>query len=114
MQRDLVAYYWDIVDAIDAIASFCDGLSYEQYSGSLLVQSAVERKFEIIGEAMRQMEQLFPGSLHGVPDSNRAKALRNRLAHGYFDIEQKILWDAIREDLPPLRTQLKSLMPEIG
>jgi uncharacterized protein with HEPN domain len=53
MQRDLGAYLWDMAKAIGHIQSFTAGMSYEEYIASSLVQSAVEREFEIIGEAMK-------------------------------------------------------------
>lgn len=47
-------YLFDIREACDAINGFVSGLTLEQYKESLLVRSAVERQFEIIGEALRQ------------------------------------------------------------
>ena len=110
MRRNLAVYRQDVLDAIDAIESFCHDLTFESYEASLLVRSAVERQFEIIGEAMRQMEEHFPGSLNGLSQGAQAKAVRNRLAHGYFSIDQGVLWQAVQEDLPVLRAEIEVLL----
>ena len=110
MRRSLAVYRQDVLDAIDAIESFCQEFSFESYEDNLLVRSAVERQFEIIGEAMRQMEEFFPGSLDGISHGPQARAVRNRLAHGYFTIDQGVLWQAVQKDLPVLRAEIEALL----
>lgn len=92
MQRDLEAFYLDVVQAIDAIMEFCSSLEEEDYLASKLVQAAVERKLEVIGEAMRRANVCFPGSIDTVPEAKAAIGLRNRLAHGYETIHQSTMW----------------------
>jgi uncharacterized protein with HEPN domain len=82
MQRSLCAYLQDILDAAQAIHEFSDGMQMESFGADDLVRSAVERKFEIIGEALRQASQFFPGSIDSVPDLRDAVNQRNRIAHG--------------------------------
>jgi len=66
----------------------------------------VERNLEIIGEALAQASQLFPGSLDTVSELKYVKAQRNRIAHGYFNVDAARLWKAIHEDLPLLRGKI--------
>ena len=61
MQHDLEAYLWDISHSIEQITAFIAGLTIDDYLANELVQSAVERKFEIIGEAIKQANHRFPG-----------------------------------------------------
>lgn len=114
MQRDLEAYFWDISHSIEQIQMYVSGISFEQYLANELIQSGVERKFEIIGEAIKQASQLFPGSLDSLPDLSRYAGFRDRLAHGYFNIRQQIVWDAIHIDLPLLYEAVKLLMNGSG
>jgi uncharacterized protein with HEPN domain len=112
MQRDLEAYLWDISHSTDQIQRFVAGLTFEQYLADELVQSGVERKFEIIGEAIKQANQLFPGRLDSLPSLSNYARFRDRLAHGYFAIKQQMVWDAIQDDLPPLQKAVAQLMSE--
>lgn len=59
MQRDLEAYLWDISHSVEQINAFIAGLTIDDYLANELVQSAVERKFEIIGEAIKQANHRF-------------------------------------------------------
>ena len=109
MQRKLCAYLQDVLDAAASIRTFTQGLPYEAFESTDLVRSAVERKFEIIGEALRQASLYFPGSVDSVPDLKDAINQRNRIAHGYFDVDSKVLWDTIKNDLQPLATEVSRL-----
>lgn len=88
---------------------FTSGLACDAFESADLVRSAVERKFEIIGEALRQASQYFPGSVDSVPDLKDAVHQRNRIAHGYFDVDAKVLWDTIKNDLEPLVKEVSRL-----
>jgi uncharacterized protein with HEPN domain len=110
MQRDLEAYLWDISHSIEQIQLYVAGQSFDQYLANELVQSGVERKFEIIGEAMKQASQLFPGRLNSLPDLSNYAGFRDRLAHGYFNVRHQIVWDAIFIDLPLLQKAVALLL----
>ena len=114
MQRDLCSYLWDIDTAAESIVDFTAGLTFEQYRIRDLEQAAVERKFEIIGEALKQAANHFPGSVNSVPDLSAAVGQRDKIAHGYFAIDQKILWNTIERDLPILREEIRRLRVEKG
>jgi uncharacterized protein with HEPN domain len=109
MQRSLCAYLQDVTDAAEAIHDFTDGMQLESFWVDDLVRSAVERKFEIIGEALRQASQFFPGSVDSVPDLKDAVNQRNRIAHGYFDINPGVLWTTKDNDLAPLVAEIERL-----
>jgi uncharacterized protein with HEPN domain len=109
MQRSLCAYLHDILDAAQAIHEFSDGMQMESFGADDLVRSAVERKFEIIGEALRQASQFFPGSVDSVPDLRDAVNQRSRIAHGYFDVNPSVLWRTKEDDLAPLVEEVKRL-----
>jgi uncharacterized protein with HEPN domain len=109
MQRSLCAYLQDILDAAQAINDFSDGLELQSFGANDLVRSAVERKFEIIGEALRQASQFFPGSVDSVPDLKDAVNQRNRIAHGYFEINPSVLWRTKEDDLAALVAEVERL-----
>jgi uncharacterized protein with HEPN domain len=113
MRREIEKYLWDVLEAIEHIRSFHGGLSFAEYQTNRLVQAATEREFEIIGEALRQMETNFPGSTAGLPDVPMAVGMRNRLAHGYFTVDQETLWNAVMDDLPRLEAAVRARVGEI-
>jgi uncharacterized protein with HEPN domain len=112
MARDPKAYVWDAKTAADAIADFVAGRTFEQYKADLLLRSAVERQFEIVGEALNQLSRVAPELAAQVPDIGRIIAFRNILIHGYAIVDDEIVWRATRENLPGLRAKLASLLDD--
>lgn len=109
MQRELCAYLQDLLDASDAIATFTAGMEFTAFETNDLVRSAVERKFEILGEALRQASTLYPGELDSIQAMRQVIGQRNHLAHGYFAIDPLILWDAATKYLPMFRKEVSAL-----
>jgi uncharacterized protein with HEPN domain len=114
MQRDRCAYLEDVLLAGNQILTFTADLEYEHFAANSLVRAAVERKFEIIGEALKQLMQLYPGEIAPTPSSRAAMRQRDRIAHGYFAIDPAILWRTLRVDLPPLLIEIQMLKDSSG
>jgi uncharacterized protein with HEPN domain len=114
MDRDPRAYLWDAKDSADAIAEFVSGRSLDDYLGDRMLRSAVERQFEIVGEALRQLEKTAPSLARKIPELPHAVAFRNILIHGYTAVDDRTVWRTIEEDLPGLRRRLTALLDEIG
>lgn len=73
---------------------------------------AVIRNFEILGEAARNIESTAPEftAAHAEIPWGAAYRLRNQVAHGYFDVDLKVVWQTIQRDLPGLKVQLTALL----
>jgi uncharacterized protein with HEPN domain len=82
MQRDRRAFLWDAREAALAIQAFTAGMDSAKYATNEMVQSAVERKFEIIGEALNQLSKLDSSVAARIPDLPQIVAFRNQLIHG--------------------------------
>lgn len=113
MQCELEKYLYDILESIENIRSFRGDMEFAEYQSNRLVQAATEREFEIIGEALRQIEENHPGETAAFPDVPLAIGMRNRLAHGYFTTDPAILWSAATDDLPRLEAALRERVGEI-
>ena len=100
----------DAKSAADAIVTFLADRTFEHYKSDLLLRSAVERQFEIVGEALNQLSPPAPHLGAQVPDLGRIIAFRNILIHGYAVVDDEIVWRATHENLPALRTKLESLL----
>ena len=112
MQRDSRTFLWDAVHALDSISTFARGRSFDDYDVDELLRSAVERTFEIIGEALNQMSKLDSELAGRVPGLRQIVGLRNVLIHGYALIDNAQVWQTINE-LSGLRAVLAALLVEL-
>lgn len=114
MQRDARAFLWDAHSAAEAILEFVDGKTYKDYSGDRLLRSAVERQFEIIGEALNQLCKIEPQWAEQIPDVPQIVAFRNLLIHGYASVNDMTVWHTIETSLPKLYDTIARLLDEAG
>jgi uncharacterized protein with HEPN domain len=110
MPREPKTYLWDAHEAAEAIERFTSGKDLTSFLDDELLRSAVERQFEIIGEALRQLAMSWPDVAAQVPDHRRIIAFRNILIHGYASIDHETVWHVVQDDLPKLREVLRSLL----
>jgi uncharacterized protein with HEPN domain len=110
MPRDPRAFLWDAREAADAIETFIGGGSFDAFATSPLIHSAVERKFEIIGEALNQLSKSAPDIAKQIPELERIVAFRNLLIHGYAIVDHRRVWEIVQTDLPKLRAAVAALL----
>lgn len=106
------AALWDMIAAIRQIIEFTANLSGEEFLGNILVQRAVEREFEILGEAARRISEDFRQANSAI-DWRNIVNLRNIIAHRYDRVQPDTLWNIIETVLPDLLVQLESLLPPL-
>jgi len=112
MLRDPRAYLWDALHAGDLLAEFSAGRSFTDYQADAMVRSAVERQFEIIGEALNQLSKVDPALASTIPDLPRIVAFRNILIHGYATVDDALVWQVLTEKIPALREVLTKLLDQ--
>ena len=110
-QPDLQALIWDALDASRKAREFAGERTFEEFEASAVTVAAVERMLEIIGEALRQAELADASIASNISNFRAIVGFRNRLAHGYFDIDAGRLWQIVRTNLPTLEHELDSLLP---
>jgi uncharacterized protein with HEPN domain len=110
ISSEAAAFLWDAQRAAERMIRFTAGRSYDDYLEDDMLRSAVERQFEIIGEAFTGLRRLDPALAAQLADLPKAIAFRNVLIHDYAAINHQIVWDAIRDDLPRLRASLTQLL----
>lgn len=110
-QRERRLFLWDIVEAGSEILRFTEGKNFAAYEQDSMLRAAVERKFEIIGEALSQAIRLYPDLRDEIAASQQIIAFRNRLIHGYLALDDNLVWSVIQVYLPPLMYQVKALLP---
>ncbi len=110
MQRDPRAYLWDVREAALSIQAFIASMDEAAYTANDMAQAAVERKFEIIGEALNQLSKLDAGMAARIPDLPHIVAFRNQLIHGYASVRTSTVWHIAHTALPPLLQVVQVLM----
>jgi uncharacterized protein with HEPN domain len=98
------------VQAIEKIQAFTAGIQEAEYLANELLQSAVERKLEILGEAANRISREFQVQ-HSEIDWRNTIGLRNVISHQYDQVEQERLWSIIQTALPSLLNSLLPLLP---
>jgi uncharacterized protein with HEPN domain len=88
------------------------GLSLAEYRSNKTLRFAVERNFEIIGEAVNRLSRLDPDMAAQIPDQRRIVAFRNLLIHAYDVIDDAQVWDVVTGSLPAFHQQVEALLHE--
>jgi uncharacterized protein with HEPN domain len=99
----------DILDSAEKIIIYTKSLTYETFIEDSKTIDAVIRNFEIIGEAANRLPDELKDNSSAI-DWHKIRGLRNRIVHGYFGINYKIIWDIIKDYLPDLISQIKKLV----
>lgn len=94
------------------ILDFTSGVTLDDYVDNKMLRSAVERQFEIIGEALNRLSRIDPDTVSKISRSQRIISFRNILIHGYDIIDNTVVWDVIQQDLPNLQKQVQDLLTE--
>ena len=113
-EQRLADYLAHILEAIERIDTYVSDLDELAFLKSHLVQDAVIRNFEIIGEACNNIEKRYStfAAEHPELPLSSAYQMRNALAHGYFKVDFEVLWKTIHNDLPLLYDQIKAALPK--
>jgi uncharacterized protein with HEPN domain len=106
--RDYALYLKDILEAMEAIEKFVEGIDRDSFQKNDMILSAVIRKFEIIGEATKGIPEMMRNRYPKIPWKEMA-GMRDRLIHFYFGIKYDLVWYTIKDVIP----RIKPLILEI-
>jgi uncharacterized protein with HEPN domain len=103
----------DMLQAIDQIAQYVEGMTWEAFSTDQKTIDAVVRNIEIIGEASRHVPEGIAARYSHIPWT-AMRGMRNILIHEYFLVSLSILWRTVTHNLPPLVPELQRILDENG
>ncbi|RPI74114.1 MAG: DUF86 domain-containing protein [Desulfobacteraceae bacterium] len=112
MKDEILKYLHDIHEAVIAVKCFVKGKQLIDYQDDEMLRSAIERKFEIIGEALSRIQKTAPDVLLRIRNYRDIISFRNILIHGYDSIDDRIVRGVVEEDLDPLAEDIETLLAE--
>jgi uncharacterized protein with HEPN domain len=101
----------DIIDAIDRVADYSEGIDEKTFIENSMIVDAVLRNFIVIGEAIRHVPAEIRDRHEEIPWLD-VQDMRNIVVHEYFGVSLPIVWHTAIHDLPTLRDQLQPLLAE--
>jgi uncharacterized protein with HEPN domain len=110
MKDEIRKHLIDILHAAEEIDTFIIGMDFTAYKESQVTQRAVERNFEIIGEALNRVRRIDEEFLENISEHYRIIGFRNILIHGYDIIDETIVWNAVQKHLPILVKEINELL----
>ncbi|MBL8092087.1 MAG: DUF86 domain-containing protein [Anaerolineales bacterium] len=102
----------DILAAIESIESFIAGMNLDTFQIDDKTNSAVMRKLEIIGEAVKQIPDEMRQEYSQIPWKEMA-GMRDKLIHFYFGVDYDLVWKAITERLPNIKQDIEKMMKNV-
>lgn len=109
MNLKIKKFLFDIHECIGSIESYLgEKRDFKTFIANKMLRRAIEREFEIIGEAMNRLEQLDPTI--AISNKRQIIDLRNKVIHGYDKIDNKIIWGVIIRHLPKLKKEVKTIL----
>lgn len=110
MPRSPEAYLGDIVSACTRIQRYTDCMTFEDYMASDITRAAVERMFSIIGEALKMFLMAHPELRHEIRQVSDVLAFRNRVIHGYFSVQDELVWSVVKVNVPELKEDIGKVL----
>jgi uncharacterized protein with HEPN domain len=113
LQPEDITYLRHILDAIARIESYVVDVDQARFETTPLIQDAVVRQVQIIGEATKRLSNDLRTSSNAVPWRNIA-GMRHKLVHDYMGVDLVAVWLTVREDLTPLRRSIEEVLGDTG
>jgi uncharacterized protein with HEPN domain len=110
MQHDVEKHLLDILTAARDVQQFVGAKTFDEYHADRLVKAAVERKFEVIGEALNRVARLSPDVASAIREHEKIIAFRNFVIHRYDVVSDPLVWDVVRTKLPLLIEDVDRLL----
>jgi len=109
MSNEFLDYVEDIVDAMEKAETLLEGVTFEQFEADFRINFAVVRALEIVGEATKRLPSTLRDQYPNIPWKEMA-GMRDRIIHGYDNVNYKIVWDTVKKRIPAVKPQLQQIL----
>ena len=109
MVKEPFIFLQHILESIELIESRMKDITYEEFTRNIDLQDMIIRRLEIIGEAVRNLPKEFRQKYPEI-DWQAPADMRSVLIHGYFEVDNDIVWDTATKDLPPFKKLIKQAL----
>lgn len=103
---------WDTKQALERLQRYTAGKSFTDYDSDDYLRSAVERQFEIIGEALNHLARIDPMTAALIPELPRIVSFRNVLIHAYASVDNRMVWGILLGRVPQLHLAVQNLLTD--
>jgi len=109
MSREFLDFVEDILDAMNKAENLLEGVTYSQFETDFRINFAVVRALEIIGEAAKRLPDDLRQKYPDIPWRGMA-GMRDRIIHGYDDVDLEIIWDVVKRDIPQIKPTIDKIL----
>ncbi|MCL6613294.1 MAG: DUF86 domain-containing protein [Firmicutes bacterium] len=109
--RDPRPYLQDILDCITHIKRYSEGIDLTTFLNNDMVQDAIVRRIEVIGEAVGRLPDSLKARYPDIPWQD-IKDMRNKLIHDYGRVDLELVWTVVQKEIPELEVQIRRVMDE--
>jgi uncharacterized protein with HEPN domain len=109
MKKDNIVYLRHMLDAISRTEGYTTGVGVEDFMGNNMIQAAVTREIEIIGEATKKLSKDFKEKYRNIPWKKMA-GMRDKLIHDYLGVDLDAVWNTVEMDVPILKDKIKKVL----
>lgn len=108
-QKNPLFFLEDIKNSLLKIFKYTENIKYDEFLSNDMVKDAVERNFEIIGEAVKKLPEDFRNQYPHIPFKQIA-GMRDKLIHDYFGVDYEIIWKTIKDRLPQFSDDINNII----
>ncbi|MFH1452895.1 MAG: DUF86 domain-containing protein [Armatimonadota bacterium] len=113
MIRDDSIYFKHILEAINRIGLYVYKINHKSFLENDMIQDAVIRQIEIMGEAVKNISDELKGKYPNIPWKDIA-GMRDKLIHDYFGVDTDAVWDTVEQDIPVFKKEVEDILKEEG
>jgi uncharacterized protein with HEPN domain len=100
-----------MLDAMEKAELAVSGVDYDRFANDFMINFVVVRALEIVGEAAKRLSPEFRAQYPAVPWKKMA-GMRDRIIHGYDNVNLNIVWQVVQEDIPHVRPHLQQILAD--
>ena len=110
--KEPIFFLQDIQNSVTKIFKYTTNIDYQEFVSNDMAKDAVERNFEIIGEAVKNLSEDFRNKYPNIPFKQIA-GIRDKLIHDYFGVDYEIVWKTIKDKLPEFNSDIEKLITDL-